>query len=378
MKLLTWYYFLIFTFLFHSSCKINSSKQQSIDAHYKLSVYVGVNNVKICLHSIQNLQTPDQKNCSDSYQNQTPCMLHPTEVPFFSMPPKEAADIIFKGISELQIKNPKIARILEKIIIFNIDYKDIKTKEVLNKFEKDLESILKNNKIYGIVKRLDTDETSNLLLESALYDYPILDNNFYYLFTGDNLFHLLQFKNKTIVSNVNDNLGYDILFERGENYRKEFFSCRQIISNSLDTLNSGWENFEDCKLYIQNRFLESKIKPFFEKNTPETNNSLYAIGGIWTDTGKYYLKPILTRKEIKESIRKSCKFTTVELLNKNYNKNTSYKLCYNLSYIDTILELLKMDSVKILPESNISSSGAIFSGFFPECGSVNKQLPKKK
>jgi hypothetical protein len=378
MKLLTWCLILVINFIFHISCKNNSSKQQFNEPHYKLTVYVSVNNVKLCLHSIQNFSTQNQKTCMDSYLNETPCMIYGTDIPFFSMPPKEAADIIFKGISELQIINPKIARKLEKIVIFNIDYKDVKTKEVLSKFEKELESILKNSKIYVIVKRLDPEETTNLFFESAIYDYPILDNDFYYLFTGENNFHLLQFKNKTIVSNIYDNLGYDILFERGENYRKEFFSCRQIISNSLDTLNSGWENFEDCKLYIQNRILESKLKTFFEKNTPETKNSLYAIGGIWTDTGKYYSKTYLSRKEIKESIRKSCKYTTVELLNNRYNKNISYKLCYNLSYIDTFLELLKMDSVKILPESNLSSSGAIFSGFFPECSSVIKQNPKKK
>jgi len=378
MKLLTCSILLSLTFLLQSSCKNSTSKQTSSEPQFKLSVFVSVNYIKICLHSIQNIQPTEFKSCVDSYQNKIPCMFHPTEVSFFSMPPKEAADIIFKGISELQIKNPKIARKIEKIIIFNIDYKDLKTKEVQSKFEKELESILKNSKISGIVKRLSPDETSNLLSESALFDYPIIDNNFYYLFTGENIFHLLQFSNKNIINNIHENVGYDILFERGENYRKEFFSCRQIISNSLSTLNSGWENFEECKTYITNRFLESKLKSFIDKNTPETNNSLYAIGGIWSDTSKYYSKTTLSRKEIKESIRKSCKFTTVELLSNNYNKNTSYKLCYNLSYIDTTLQLLKIDSVKILPESNLSSSGAIFSGFFPECGLLSKQVIKKK
>jgi hypothetical protein len=209
---------------------------------------VGVNNVKICLHSIQNLQTPDQKNCSDSYQNQTPCMLHPTEVPFFSMPPKEAADIIFKGISELQIKNPKIARILEKIIIFNIDYKDIKTKEVLNKFEKDLESILKNNKTYGIVKRLDTDETSNLLLESALYDYPILDNNFYYLFTGDNLFNgnaIIRTTNTTTnvlrleSSGFGANNSKSEIYESAQDFYIDLYDSSSTLRNQLKLTYSG-------------------------------------------------------------------------------------------------------------------------------------------
>jgi hypothetical protein len=364
--------------LFSQSCQQSKKKQIYLNPNYRLTIYVGEKNVKMCLHSILISNPNSSKTCSDVYEDQIPCMTHPTEIPLFSMNPKDAADIAFKGISEIQIKNPKIGRKIEKLVIFSIDSKENKTKDAQLKFEKELETLLKSSKIESIVKRLDTESTSKLLYESAIQDFPLPDDSFFYLYTGENILHFHKIKNKSIQSQVHDELGYDLLFELGENYRKEFFSCRQIISPALGTFHSGWENFEDCRKFISNRMKESKTKPFFEKATSDEQMNLYVIGGIWTDISLFFSKSTLSREEIKKSIRNTCKITTVELLNKNYNKNISYKLCYNLSYADSILNLLKVDSLIVLPESNLSSSGAIFSAFFPECAAPNQPSLKKK
>ncbi len=363
---------------FSLTCQPSKKISYHPNASFRLTIYVGEKNVKICLHSISVINPTPTKTCSDVYENEVPCTTHPTEKPLFSMSPKEAADIVFKGISEIQLKNPKIGRKIEKLVIFSLDSTEAKTKEAQTKFEKDLEAILKSSKIDSMVKRLDAESTSKILYESAIQDFPIQDNSFYYLYTGENILHLHKFMNKSIQMQLHDDLGYDYLFEMGEKYRKEFFSCRQIISPSLGTFHSGWENFEDCKKFVTNRMMESKSKLFFEKITPDDSLKLYVIGGIWTDIRSFFSKDILTREEIKNSIRNTCKISTIELLNQKYNKNLSYKLCYDLSYADSILQLLKVNSLVVLPESNLSSSGALFSAFFPECIVQNQPSPKKK
>jgi len=291
---------------------------------------------------------------------------------------RESADIIIKGISEIQLKNPNIGRNIKKVIVVSVENDYLNSEVIVSKsFSKDLEEILLKNKIPAIVKILEKEEITSVFKESSTIDFHSNTNDYFYLYTGENIFYLIKFKDYKPITVFREDLASNHIFSEGEKYRKEFFYCRQPISEFFQNIHSGWENFEDCRYYIKERFLESKNYKKLEE-IRDTNIKFYAIGTVWSEIGSYFNSTIISREQIKNSVRRNCKESTINLLNKKFSKEISYKLCFNLSYVDTILSTLKLNEVEIVRENNLTDSLALFSGFFPECMSPLKTIEKKR
>jgi hypothetical protein len=339
----------------------------------------GYNYTKFCIVPYSINLNSQVKSC---IKNETSveylCSTVLTENPLFKMSVRESADIIIKGISEIQLKNPNIGRNIKKVIVVSIEnYSLINETPVSKNFSKDLEEILLKNKVPAIVKKLEKEEITSVFKESATKDFPGSTSDFLYLYTGENIFHLIKFQDSKPVTVFREDLATNQIFSEGEKYRKEFFYCRQPISEFFQNIHSGWENFEDCRSYIKERFLESKNYKKLEE-IKDSNIKIYAIGSVWSEMGTYFKSNTISRELIKNSVRQNCKESTINLLNKKYSKEISYKLCFNLSYIDTILNTLNLTEVEILRENNITDSLALFTGFFPECTAPPVLTEKKK
>ena len=371
------YFLLILSFL---SCYKQTNKfSYNKEISYRVTVLAGLNYTKFCIvpYSI-NLNSQVKSCVKNEISTEYSCTTIFTENSLFKMSARESADIIIKGISEIQLKNPDIGRNIKKIIVITLENESLLNEPTLSKnFSKDLEEILIKNKIPALVKKLEKDEITSVFKESATKDFPSSTNNFLYLYTGENIFHLVKFQDSKPTSVFREDLATNQIFSDGEKYRKEFFYCRQPISEFFQNIHSGWENFEDCKTYIKDRFIESKNYKKLEE-IRDSNIKFYAIGSVWSEISSYFKSNIISREQIKFSVRQNCKESTINLLNKKFSKEISYKLCFNLSYIDTILNTLNLNEVEILRENNLTDSLGLFSGFFPECTPTLTVSEKKK
>lgn len=370
---------LCITLLSQISCNKNINKSHPDKEHnFKVTVLVGLNYTKFCIVPFSINLFNQSKTCvKDDHTLEYLCNTIITENSLFRLPVREAADIIIKGLSEIQLKNPIVGRNIKKVIVASIENEqNLDILEAKN-FTKDLETILLKNKVPALVKKLEKDEITSLFKESSFKDFPKNEDSFFYLYTGENIFHLIKFKDSKPVSVFREDLGSNQLFSDGEKYRKEFFYCRQPISEFFQNVHSGWENFEDCRSYIRDRFFENKnYKKLEEMRDPEVK--IYALGTMWSEMSVYFKSNKISREQIKKSVRLNCKESTISLLNRKFSKEISYKLCFDMSYIDTILSSLNLKEVEILRENNLTDSLALFSGIFPECSSTPVNVERKK
>ena len=365
----------IFTLL---TCS-NSQRELNISEEpiFRLGILIGNKKIKICLTAIQIEPKSENKCKLNEKYKLYPCNTISTEDSIFNIPQREAADIIVRGISEVLIKNPKISRKIEKTIVLQLEQIENKANEGEKKFLKFLEDILVKNKISVVLKNVEKDTFSNFFMKSSTIDFGIENKNFYILYTGETIFHLLKVIDGKVEGTVREDLGSDTLFDNGEKYRREFFTCRQIISESFKTYNSGWENYEDCKSYISNRFNEkipSQKITEFTKNSPD---KIYVSGDIWTDLSIYIGKKNISYEDIKKSIRNTCKISTLELLEKKYSKEIASKLCYDVSFAGYLLNSLSLNSLEVIPTDWLAYSSGMYVEFIPECGNQPLKIDKK-
>ncbi len=372
-------FLICFILIFQISCNKHINKSHlDKDTNFKVTVLVGLNYTKFCIVPFAINSFNQSKTCvKDEHIIDFLCNTIITENSLFKLPVREAADIIIKGLSEIQLKNPIVGRNIKKVIVASIENEQQLDLPEAKNFPKDLENILLKNKVPALVKKLEKDEITSLFRESSFKDFPKNEDSFFYLYTGENIFHLIKFKESKPISVFREDLGSHQIFSDGEKFRKEFFYCRQPISEFFQNVHSGWENFEDCRSYIKDRFSENKnYKKLEEMKDPESK--LYVLGSIWSEMNIYFKSNKISREQIKLSVRQNCKESTINLLNKKNSKEISYKLCFNMSYIDTILSSLNLKEAEILRENNLTDSLALFSGIFPECNPSPINIERKK
>ena len=346
---------------------------------------VNTNSTKIVVHSdlrstrlcvLPLFQSDTEKNCKYSVENSPiNCNLISSEASLFSLPSRDAADILIKGLTEVQLKSPGLGKKVDRMIVLQLETES-SLQSIRERGTKDLETILSANKIRSTIQSLDRDTMNRLIHEMITKNFPQSPEEFLFIYSGESVLHATRSTSGQTKELLREDLGTLHLFEMGEKYRNSFFTCRQGISKDLTNTNSGWENFEACREYIRNRFEESGALKKLSLNREEKKTRIYLMGGIWDELSLFFKKKSITPDILKQGVRSTCKISTLELMRMNQSRNFSTKLCYHISYLDLLLEIFNSSEVQILPSKQILYSAGIYPEFSPECGNQSI-LPKK-
>jgi hypothetical protein len=171
-------------------------------------------------------------------------------------------------------------------------------------------------------------------------------------------------------------IGFNSLYEEGENEKIQFKSCKQSISSIFTTETSGEDNFKNCKNYILEKFRNQKKLNLPKLKSELAGISLQVYGDIWEDTRSIFPSNKVSKKNSSDKLNIYCKRSSEELIASGIPKNLSLRLCYTIAFTSAIMEFFEKDEIGIIPSHYLSLGASTESDYFKDC--AISPIPKKK
>lgn len=312
-------------------------------AKASLAIFMDSRSTYFCINGFKN-------DCSEFSLpgNYKSCYKIQSESGLFSMSPKEASDVILKGLSEIEINEPFLRRKISSIQIIKTTDSE-KNKTDSKKFFSELTNLLQSMDIGFVKFELTFEEKTDIIFTQYNKFEGKLDSMFLLEVSDDvtSFGRISTSSNKKpIVLSAMEPLSSWIIKEK---LRVDSVDsvCRHPLNNIFKSSQKG-KVFANCLQGIEKSFSDFKKIPAFAKAQGVSSKSEILLTGISaTEIKRLSSKDKMSFKEFEDMAIQTCEITMEELKRVNKLDSSSPSLCLQASYIYNILKSLNSPSINL-------------------------------
>lgn len=325
--------FFILLLFFCNSCLKGNRITENSSEFLNLYIFNSSKNVDFCLVNV--LKNSETGKCFLNPRKKSFCNeFYPENE--FSISPKENKEILFKGLSNMELNENFKKEKLNYVNYYSTDYFNSVNKVDLGKIHSEIEKGLKEESYKGSTKTLTPEMEIKYIVETFS---PKFNDVAYANFSSESIsFVSSTEKDLTKLKPILYKFGIESFLKEFSKDKESFKSCRQPISGFFKLDQSSFLNCKDS------------ITKLFPKYFKDIETLRIGNEAVLTSYDFEYYLPKENRLNIGTLFKigqKYCKLTIDEILNLGIRKKEAYNLCYAISFHAAILDAMNINKIFI-------------------------------